>query len=99
MRNCNLELIFLFLLRHEGGGGGCGGYSDIFIINIGLALFLGSNFFFFRKMNIFWGMKILQIFLGHIKNGLFCGVFSIQFRVCSCSHCTRWEYFLRVVKI
>ena len=36
----------------------------------------------FRKKNIFWGMKILWIFLGgHHKNGLYLGVISMHFRV------------------
>ena len=33
-------------------------------------------------MNIFWGMKILSIFLeGHHKIGLYLGVISMHFRV------------------
>ena len=39
--------------------------------------------FFFRKMNIFWGMKILSIFLGTSQNWISSGVISMYFRVFS----------------
>ena len=39
---------------------------------------------FFRKMNIFWGLKILWIFFwGYPKIGLVLGVISMYFRVFS----------------
>ena len=66
------------------GGGG----TLIFSYIRRLGSFLGvQNFEFqyfggFRKINIFWGMKILWIFLGvHHKIGQYLGVFSMHFRV------------------
>ena len=61
-----------------GGGGGGRGGTLIFSYIRRLGPFLGvQNFEFqyflrlFRKMNIFWGMKILWIFfLGHHKIGI-----------------------------
>ena len=51
-------------------------------------------------MNIFWGMRILLIFLGgHHKIGLYSGVISLHFRVFSYGQGTEWGYFLGVVKI
>ena len=65
---------------------GGGGYSDIFIHTWARTIFLGQIFEFqyffwvFRKMNIFWGMKILWIlFWGHPKIGLVLGVISMYF--------------------
>ena len=62
-----------------------GGDSDIFILT---GLFLVQNFefqnyfcFFFRKLNIFWGMKILWVFLGgHHKIRVYLGVISMHFK-------------------
>ena len=59
-----------------------GGYFGIFIHTnpfFGFKI-LNFNIFgvFFRKMNIFWGMKILWIFYGgHHKIGLYLGVISV----------------------
>ena len=57
---------------------------------IGSGHFFGFKFFIliffgvFRKINIFWGMKILWIFFwGHHKIGLYLGVISMHFRVFS----------------
>ena len=72
--------------KYPGGGGG--GYSDILYIrrlrlffgvqNFEIQYFLGA----FRKLNIFWGMKILWIvFWGHHKIVLYLGVISMHFRV------------------
>ena len=51
-------------------------------------------------MNIFWGMKILWIFLGgHHKTGLHLGVISMHFRVFSSGQGTEWGIFFGVAKI
>ena len=51
-------------------------------------------FLFIRKMNSFWGKKILCIFIwGHLKIGLYIGVISMHFRVQNAG------YFLGVSKI
>ena len=74
------------LVFNEGWGGGTLIFSYIYR--------LGSFFWFqilnltifgvFRKMNIFWGMKILWIFVwDHHKIGLYLGVMSMYFRVFS----------------
>ena len=78
-----------------------GGYSDIFThVHILGPLFWVQNlefqylFFFwggggFRKINIFWGMKLLWIFFfggggrGHHITGLVLGDISVHFRVFS----------------
>ena len=66
-----------------------GGYSDIFIHTLAKVIFLGSKFYYFwglkkNKMNTFWGMKILWIFLGgHHTIGLYLCVISVHFRVFS----------------
>ena len=53
----------------------------------------------FRKINIFWGMKILWIFFGgHHKIGLYLGVISMYFRVFSWGKGTEWGYFLGLLK-
>ena len=45
-------------------------------------------------MNIFWGMKILWIFLGgHHKIGLYLGVISTHFRVFCEGQVTEWGNF------
>ena len=50
-------------------------------------------------MNIFWGMKILWIFLwGHCKIGLVLGVISMYLGVFSYGKCTEWGYFLGLQK-
>ena len=50
-------------------------------------------------MNIFWGMKILWIFLGgHHKIGLYLGVISMHFRVFSLGQGTECGYFLGSLK-
>ena len=80
----------------RGGGGGGGGGFYYFHTFVGSGHFLGfkilnfNDFFFFgggggfRKINIFWGMKILWIFLwGHHKIGLYLGVISMHVRVFS----------------
>ena len=74
-------------------GGGGGGVNLIFSYIHRLGSFLGVQNFEFhhlgggggiRKMNIFWGLRILWIFLwGHHKKGLYLGVISIHFRVFS----------------
>ena len=74
--------------RHTRGGGGGGTLKFLYIRRLGL--FLGVQnfefqyffFVFFRKMNIFWGMKILWIFFGgHHKICLYLEVISMHFRV------------------
>ena len=51
-------------------------------------------------MNIFWGMKVLWIFLGgHHKIGLDLGVISIHFRVFSYGQGAEWGIFFGVCKI
>ena len=63
-------LIFSYILR-------LGSFLGFKILN--LNILLG-----FRKINIFWGMKILSIFLGgHHKIRLYLGVISMHFRVFS----------------
>ena len=63
--------------------------SDIFIHTLARVIFwfniLNFNIFgVFRKINIFWGMKILWIFFGgHHKIGLYLCVISMHFRVFS----------------
>ena len=53
----------------------------------------------FRKINIFWGMKILWIFFGgHYKIGLYLGVISVHFRVDSQGNGTEWGYFIGLLK-
>ena len=53
----------------------------------------------FRKMNIFWGMKIFWIFLGgHHKIGLYLGVISMHFRVFSYGQGMEWRYFGGLLK-
>ena len=55
--------------QHPRGGGG--GYSDIWV-------------WVFRKINSFWGLKILWIFFwGHHKIGLYLEVISMHFKVFS----------------
>ena len=50
--------------------------------------------FFFRKLNMFLGLMVLQIcFWGQHKIGLVLGVISMYFRVLSYGKCTEWEYF------
>ena len=54
---------------------------------------------FFRKINIFGGMKILLLlFWGHHKIGLYLGVVSMNFKVFSKGHCTKWGYFFGLLK-
>ena len=49
---------------------------------------------FFRKLDIFWGMKILWIILGgHHKIGLYLKVISVHFRVFSEGQGTEWKIF------
>ena len=51
-------------------------------------------------MNIFWGMKILWIFLGgHHLIGLYLGVISMHFRVFSLGQGTKLGVFGGVAKI
>ena len=72
--------------KTQGGGG-----TLIFSYIRRLGPFFGSQlsefqyfFWVFRKVNIFWGMKILWIFFwGHPKIGLVLGVISMYFRVFS----------------
>ena len=59
----------------------------------------------FRKINIFWGMKIFFFFFfggggggGHLKIGLYSGVISLHFRVFSYGQGTEWGYFLGLLK-
>ena len=54
-----------------------------------------NNFgFLFRKMNIFWGMKILLIYFWcHHKTGLVLGLISMHFRTFSEGQCTEWKCF------
>ena len=65
--------------------GGGGGYSDVLYTRRLESLFGGSKFRMsiflgvFRKINIFWGMKILWMH----KIGLYLGVISMHFRVFS----------------
>ena len=83
-----------------------GGYSWYFHTYISrLGQFLGSTFWIsvyfgiFRKMNIFWGMKILWIFFGgRHKIGLYLGVISMHFRVFSSGQVTEWRIFLGLLK-
>ena len=50
-------------------------------------------------MNIFWGMKILWIFLGgHHKIGLYLGVISMQFIVSSLGQGTEWGIIFGLLK-
>ena len=50
-------------------------------------------------MNIFWGMKILSIFLGvHNKFGLYLGVISMHFRVFFYGQGIEWGIFFGVPK-
>ena len=54
-----------------------------------------NTFWVFRKINIFWGMKTLWIFLGgHHKIGLYLGVISMHFMVFSEGQGTEWGIFL-----
>ena len=54
----------------------------------------------FIKINIFWGMKILWIFLGgHHEIGLYLVVISMHFRVFSLGQGTEWGMFFGVAKI
>ena len=71
-------------------GWGCprGGGAVNFYTYVGSGYFWGFKilnfniFGVFRNINIFWGMKILWIFLGgHHKNGLYLRVMSTHFRV------------------
>ena len=64
-----------------------GGYSDIFIHTLALAIFGGSKFEFqyfggFQKSEYFGGMNILWLsFWGHYKIGLDLEVISMHFNV------------------
>ena len=52
-----------------------------------------------RKINIFWGMKILWIFFwGHHKIGLYVGVISMHFRDFSSGLCTELGYVFGFLK-
>ena len=82
------------------------GGTLIFLYMCKLRQFLGVQnfefqfFFFFRKMNIFWGMyeDFVDIFWGHHKIGLYLGVISMHFRDFSFQG-TEWGIFLGVAKI
>ena len=53
----------------------------------------------FRKINIFWGMKILWIFFGgHHKIRLYLGVISMHFREFSSGLCTELGYIFGFLK-
>ena len=53
----------------------------------------------FRKLNIFWGMKVLWIFFGdHHKIGLYLEVISMNFRVFSEGQGTDWRIFFGLLK-
>ena len=60
----NLLITGSLKMKYLSQGEGGGGYSDIFIHT--LAHFLGFKILnlVFRKMNIFWDIKILWIFFG-----------------------------------
>ena len=63
--------------------------------------FLNFNIFFavFRKLNIFWGMKIVWIFLvGHHNIGMYLEVISMHFRVFSEGQGTEWRIFFGLLK-
>ena len=72
--------------------------------DIGSGYFMGvQNFefqyFSFRKLNIFWGMKILWIFFGgHHIIRLYLEVISMHFRVLSEGQGTYWRIFLGLLK-
>ena len=54
----------------------------------------------FRKINIFWGMKIKWIFFGgHHKIGLYLEVISMHFKVFSLDQGTELGIFFWVAKI
>ena len=56
-------------------------------------------FWVFRKINIFWGMKILWIsFGGHHTIVLYLGVISMHFSVFSKGQGTEWGIFFGLLK-
>ena len=60
----------------------------------------GLDFGVFRKINIFWDMKILWIFLGdYHRTGLALGVICMHFRVFSQCQGTEWEYYFGLIKL
>ena len=90
-----------------GGRGGVGGTLIFsYIRNVGGGNFVGFKYFEFHyfggfsgKMNIFWGMKILWIFLGvitkldYIKGSLLC-ILGFFFKV----KVQNWGYFWGLLK-
>ena len=103
----NFPSFSLKKICYPGRGGGGGGYSNIFIHTyVGSGHFWGAkkriSIFFgvFRKINIFWGLKILWIFFsGHHKIRLDLGVISLHLRIFPLSQGTESGIFFGVAKI